>query len=44
MSVSIIPVICYYNGKILRTETDVKGGAKLLLCLWMYWLNARLNN
>ena len=24
MSFSIIPVICYYNGKILRTKTDVK--------------------
>ena len=24
MFVSIIPVICYYNGKILRTETYVK--------------------
>ena len=24
MSVSTIPVICYYNGNILRTETDVK--------------------
>ena len=24
MSVSIIPVICYYNGNILRTEIDVK--------------------
>ena len=24
MSISIIPVICYYNGKILRTETYVK--------------------
>ena len=24
MSVSSIPVICYYNGNILRTETDVK--------------------
>ena len=24
MSVSTIPVICYYNGQILRTETDVK--------------------
>ena len=45
MSVSTIPVICYYNGNILRTETNVKyGGEKLLLCLWMYRLNARLNN
>ena len=24
MFVSSIPMICYYNGKILRTETDVK--------------------
>ena len=24
MHVSTIPVICYYNGKILRTETNVK--------------------
>ena len=24
MSVSTIPVICYYNGNVLRTETDVK--------------------
>ena len=24
MSVSTIPVICCYNGNILRTETDVK--------------------
>ena len=24
MSVSSIPVICYYNGDILRTETDIK--------------------
>ena len=24
MSISSIPVICYYNGNILRTETDVK--------------------
>ena len=24
MFVSTIPVICYYNGKILRIETDVK--------------------
>ena len=24
MSVSTIPVICYYNGNILRTETDFK--------------------
>ena len=24
MSVPPIPVICYYNGNILRTETDVK--------------------
>ena len=24
MSVSTIPVICYYNGKILRTKTNVK--------------------
>ena len=24
MSVSTIPMICYYNGKILRTKTDVK--------------------
>ena len=32
MSVSTIPVICYYNGKILRTETDVKyGGSKAVI-------------
>ena len=24
MYVSSIPIICYYNGNILRTETDVK--------------------
>ena len=24
MFVSIIPVICYYNGNILRIETNVK--------------------
>ena len=24
MSVSSIPVICYYNGNILRIKTDVK--------------------
>ena len=28
MYVSTIPVICYYNGKILRTKTDVKYGSK----------------
>ena len=34
MSVSTIPVICYYNGKILRTETDVKyGGRKNVIVL-----------
>ena len=45
MFVSTIPVICYYNGKILRTkQMSNMGGAKLLLCLWMYRLNARLNN
>ena len=26
MSVSTIPVICYYNGEILRIETYVKNG------------------
>ena len=32
MSVSTIPVICYYNGKILRTKTDVKyGGSKAVI-------------
>ena len=32
MFVSTIPVICYYNGKILRTETDVKyGGRKAVI-------------
>ena len=32
MSVSTIPVICYYNGKILRTKTDVKyGGSKVVI-------------
>ena len=24
MSISTIIVVCYYNGQILRTETDVK--------------------
>ena len=24
MSISTIPVICYYNGQILKTEIDVK--------------------
>ena len=32
MYVSTIPVICYYNGKILRTKTDVKyGGRKTVI-------------
>ena len=32
MSVSTIPVICYYNGNILRTETNVKyGGRKVVI-------------
>ena len=32
MSVSTIPVICYYNGNILRTETNVKyGGSKTVI-------------
>ena len=32
MSVSTIPVICYYNGEILRSETDVKyGGRKAII-------------
>ena len=32
MSVSIILVICYSNGKILRTETDIKyGGSKAVI-------------
>ena len=32
MSVSSIPVICYYNGDILRTEKDVKYvGSKALI-------------
>ena len=32
MYVSTIPVICYYNGKILRTKTDVKyGGSKAVI-------------
>ena len=32
MSVSTIPVICYYNGEILKTETDVKyGGRKVVI-------------
>ena len=49
MYVSTIPMICYYNGQILRTKTYVKyggggGGEKMLLCLWMYRLNACLNN
>ena len=28
MFVSTFPVICYYNRKILRTETDVKYGGE----------------
>ena len=45
MYVSSIPVICYYNRNILRTETNVKYvGNNVLLCLWMYRLNACLNN
>ena len=45
MSVSSIPVICYYNGDILRTDNNVKYvGIKLRLCLWVYRLTARLNN
>ena len=32
MYVSTIPMICYYIGKILRTETDVKyGGSKAVI-------------
>ena len=32
MSVSTMSVICYYNGKILRTKTDVKyGGSKVVI-------------
>ena len=32
MYVSTIPVVCYYNGKILRTETNVKyGGSKVVI-------------
>ena len=32
MPVSTILVICYYNGKILRTEEDVKyGGNKVVI-------------
>ena len=32
MYVATIPMICYYNGKILRTETDVKyGGSKAVI-------------
>ena len=32
MYVSTIPMICYYNGKILRTEIDVKyGGNKAVI-------------
>ena len=34
MSVSTIPVICYYNGQIVRTKTDVEyEEAKLVLRL-----------
>ena len=45
MYISSIPVICYYNGNILMTETDVKYvGNKAVLCLLMYRLNACLNN
>ena len=45
MFVSTILVICYYNGKVLRTETHVKYvGKKLSLCLWMYRLIAHLNS
>ena len=32
MYVSTIPMICYYNGQILRTETYVKyGGRKAVI-------------
>ena len=32
MFISTILVICYYNGKILRTETNVKyGGSKVVI-------------
>ena len=32
MFVSSIPVICYYNGNILRTETNVKYvGSKVVI-------------
>ena len=32
MSISTISVICYYNGQILRTETDVKYGGGSCYC------------
>ena len=45
MSVSFIPVMCYYNGHIVRTDNDLKYvETKLPLCLWKYRLTARLNN
>ena len=36
MSVSSIPVICYYNGDILRTKTDVKYVGNKAYCAFGY--------
>ena len=45
MFVSSIPVMCYYNVQIVRTENDVKyDGNKASLCLSKYRLTACLNN
>ena len=45
MSVSTIPVICYYNGQILRTKTDVEyDGRKNVIAHLDIPVNARLNN
>ena len=40
MYVSTIPVICYYNGKILRTETYMKYvGNKVVIVPLDVWVN-----
>ena len=45
MSVSFIPVMCYYNGHIVRTDNDVKyDGNKASIVPWKYRLTARSNN
>ena len=45
MYVSTITVVCYYNGQILRTETDVKyEGRKVVIMPLDVQLNALLNN